>query len=177
MKKIAIIVAVSALFSVSAFAGNSDSNNGVAPSGVSQSVQGSLSVTSTTPVSNLTLKNHPQVYEAGLLTTSEKIYSLSDQSLGVLQQVKQDLHVKAFYQGGEYAPARDLLDLYKARNTKISYEFIDPDKEPLDIDLSSTRTRDALTLLDGMRRGQPKAWAMGVRMSGADRCAMVVPSS
>src|SRR5499433_4031275 len=58
-------------------------------------------------------------------TTSEKIYSLSDQSLGVLQQVKQDLHVKAFYSGGEYAPARDLLDLYKARNNKISYEFID----------------------------------------------------
>src|SRR5689334_19573971 len=63
-------------------------------------------------------------------TTSEKIYSLSDQSTGVLQQVKQDLHVKAFYSGGDYAPARDLLDLYKARNNKVSYEFIDPDKQP-----------------------------------------------
>src|ERR1044071_748178 len=63
-------------------------------------------------------------------TTSEKIYSLSDQSTGVLQQVKQDLHIKAFYQGGDYAPAKDLLDLYKARNNKISYEFIDPDKQP-----------------------------------------------
>src|ERR1041385_41161 len=63
-------------------------------------------------------------------TTSEKIYSLSDQSTGVAQQVKQDLHVKAFYQGGEYAPAKDLLDLYKARNNKVSYEFIDPDKQP-----------------------------------------------
>ena len=30
---------------------------------------------------------------------------------------------------------------------------------------------------DGIRRGQPSACAMGVRMSGADRCAMVVPSS
>ena len=30
---------------------------------------------------------------------------------------------------------------------------------------------------EAMRRGQPSAWAMGVRMSGADRCAMVVPSS
>src|SRR5437867_5550911 len=63
-------------------------------------------------------------------TTSEKIYSLSDQSLGVVQQVKQDLHVKAFYPGGDYAPARELLDLYKSRNNKISYEFIDPDKQP-----------------------------------------------
>src|SRR5207244_8426670 len=57
-------------------------------------------------------------------TTSEKIYSLSDQSLSVVQQVKQDLHFKAFYPGGDYAPARELLDLYKTRNNKISYEFI-----------------------------------------------------
>ena len=34
-----------------------------------------FSITSTTPVSNLTLTAHPQVYEAGLLTTGEKIYT------------------------------------------------------------------------------------------------------
>jgi ABC-type uncharacterized transport system involved in gliding motility auxiliary subunit len=62
--------------------------------------------------------------------TTEKIYSLSDQSAGVAQQVKQDLKIKAFYPGGEYAPAKDLLDLFKAKNNKISYEFIDPDKQP-----------------------------------------------
>ena len=62
--------------------------------------------------------------------TTEKIYSLSDQSVNVAQQVKQDLKIKAFYPGGEYAPARDLLDLYKAKNNKVSYEFVDPDKQP-----------------------------------------------
>src|SRR5436190_4347878 len=62
--------------------------------------------------------------------TSEKIYSLSDQSISVAQQLKQDLKIKAFYPGGEYPPAREVLDLFKARNNKISYEFIDPDKQP-----------------------------------------------
>ena len=38
--------------------------------------------------------------------------------------------IKAFYPGGEYAPAKDLLELFKAKNNKISYEFIDPDKQP-----------------------------------------------
>src|SRR5204863_9263197 len=38
--------------------------------------------------------------------------------------------IKAFYPGGDYAPARDLLDLFKGRNSKMSYEFIDPDKQP-----------------------------------------------
>jgi ABC-type uncharacterized transport system involved in gliding motility auxiliary subunit len=63
-------------------------------------------------------------------TTSEKIYSLSDQSASVAQQVKQDLKIKAFYPGGDYAPAKDLFELYKAKNNKISFEFIDPDKQP-----------------------------------------------
>ena len=62
--------------------------------------------------------------------TTEKIYSLSDQSVSVAQQLKQDLKIRAFYPGGEYAPAKDVLDLFKAKNNKISYEFIDPDKQP-----------------------------------------------
>src|SRR5215510_14293508 len=62
--------------------------------------------------------------------TTEKIYSLSDQSISVAQQVKQDLKIKAFYPGGDYAPAKDLFELYKAKNSKISFEFIDPDKQP-----------------------------------------------
>ena len=62
--------------------------------------------------------------------TTEKIYSLSDQSAVVAQGVKQDLKIKAFYPGGEYGPAKDLFALYKAKNNKISYEFIDPDKQP-----------------------------------------------
>jgi len=62
--------------------------------------------------------------------TTEKIYSLSDQSVSVAQQVNAPLRIKAFYPGGDYAPARDLLDLFKSKNNKISYEFIDPDKQP-----------------------------------------------
>jgi ABC-type uncharacterized transport system involved in gliding motility auxiliary subunit len=62
--------------------------------------------------------------------TKEKIFSLSDQSVQVASQVKEDVHVKAFYSGGEYPPARDLLRLYSHQNSKISFEFIDPDKQP-----------------------------------------------
>src|SRR5439155_14674152 len=62
--------------------------------------------------------------------TTEKIYSLSDQSVSVAQQVNAPLRIRAFYPGGDYAPARDLLDLFKSKNNKISYEFIDPDKQP-----------------------------------------------
>jgi ABC-type uncharacterized transport system involved in gliding motility auxiliary subunit len=63
-------------------------------------------------------------------TTTEKIYSLSDESTKVVQQIKQDLHIRAFYPGGEYAPVKEVLELFKGKNNKISYEFIDPDKQP-----------------------------------------------
>src|SRR5215831_19492860 len=63
--------------------------------------------------------------------TTEKIYSLSDESVKVADQVNQDLHILAFYPGGDYQPAKDLLDLFKNRNHKISYEFVDPDKQPM----------------------------------------------
>src|SRR5262245_3356818 len=54
-------------------------------------------------------------------TTSEKIYSLSDQSATVAQQIKQDLKIKAFSAGGDYPHDKDPFELYKARNNKISF--------------------------------------------------------
>jgi len=62
--------------------------------------------------------------------TKEKIFSLSDQSVQVASQAKEDVHIKAFYSGGEYAPVRDLLRLFSNQNSRISYEFVDPDKQP-----------------------------------------------
>ncbi len=64
--------------------------------------------------------------------TKEKVYSLSDQSIQVAGQLKEDTHIKVFYPGpGEYAPVRDLLQLYTHQNGKISVEFIDPDEKRL----------------------------------------------
>src|SRR5262245_47664234 len=48
--------------------------------------------------------------------TTQRIYSLSDESTKVADQVKEALHITAFYPGGEYPPAKDLLSLYSNRN-------------------------------------------------------------
>lgn len=63
-------------------------------------------------------------------TTTEKIYSLSEESVKVADQVKEDLRIKVFYPQGSDAQVQDLLNLYKARNSKITFEFIDPDRQP-----------------------------------------------
>lgn len=63
-------------------------------------------------------------------TTTERLNSLSDESLKVAGEVKGDVQVKAFYPGAEEARTRQLLDRYSQQNGKLKVEFIDPDKQP-----------------------------------------------
>ena len=50
------------------------------------------------------------------------------------------------------------------RSGRLTHRRGDLNSEALDIDLSSTRTRDALSLLDGMRRGQSLGALLGYRL-------------
>jgi hypothetical protein len=50
------------------------------------------------------------------------------------------------------------------RSGRLTHRQGDPNTQALDIDLSSTRTRDALSLLDGMRRGQSLGALLGYRL-------------
>ena len=50
------------------------------------------------------------------------------------------------------------------RSGRLTHRRGDPNSEPLDIDLSSARVRDALSLLDGMRQGQTLGALLGYRL-------------
>jgi len=62
--------------------------------------------------------------------TTEHLHSLGDESVKVVGELKGDVHVKAFYPGGDEPDVRQLLELYSHQNAKIGLEFIDPDKDP-----------------------------------------------
>jgi ABC-type uncharacterized transport system involved in gliding motility auxiliary subunit len=64
--------------------------------------------------------------------TSAKTHSLSDQSIKVLQNLKQDITAKAFFREGNVGRVRidDLLKIYAYHSPRFKYEFIDPDKNP-----------------------------------------------
>jgi ABC-type uncharacterized transport system involved in gliding motility auxiliary subunit len=62
--------------------------------------------------------------------TTERLNSLSDESLKTAGEVKGDVQIKAFYPGAEEAGTRQLLNRYSQQNAKIKVEFIDPDKQP-----------------------------------------------
>jgi ABC-type uncharacterized transport system involved in gliding motility auxiliary subunit len=63
-------------------------------------------------------------------TTTERLYSLGDESVKVLAGLQQDIRIKAFYPGGNEPEVQSLLDLYASQNRRITVEFIDPDKNP-----------------------------------------------
>ena len=59
-------------------------------------------------------------------------YSISKQSQKIVKALNGDITIKAFYQEADAKreQTRDLLETYKYYSKKISYQFIDPDREP-----------------------------------------------
>jgi ABC-type uncharacterized transport system involved in gliding motility auxiliary subunit len=64
--------------------------------------------------------------------TKDRIFTLSDQTIGVLQGLKEPVKVQAFYAGvePEYAELDSRLRQYKAQTDKLAVEFVDPFKHP-----------------------------------------------
>ena len=62
--------------------------------------------------------------------TTERLHSLGDESVKVVSGLQKDVHIKAFYPGGNEPNVEDLLDLYANQSSKIKVEFVDPDKDP-----------------------------------------------
>lgn len=61
--------------------------------------------------------------------TTERRFSLAEQSRDVLDQLAEDVRIRAFYSGDNPA-VEDLLKLYSADSPRVSFEFIDPDVQP-----------------------------------------------
>ena len=62
--------------------------------------------------------------------TSEKVFSLSPQSVQVLSSLTNDLRMEGFVEGGVSPELDDLLKNYSAASGRVSYRLIDPDREP-----------------------------------------------
>lgn len=73
----------------------------------------------------ITTRRH---YRADL--TKNNLYSLSDQTEKIVSGLKKDVQIIAFFKSSDQEMATDLLDEYAYRSGKLSYELIDPDKEP-----------------------------------------------
>ncbi|SRR5579875_73253 len=62
--------------------------------------------------------------------TEERIFSLSPQSVKVVQSLKKPLKLYGFFEGGVNPRARSLYERYAYASPLVSYEIIDPERHP-----------------------------------------------
>jgi len=81
--------------------------------------------------------------------TEAKLHSLSDQSIKVLKNLKDEVSTICFFREGNLSQSKmeNLLKIYSYHSKKIKYEFVDPDKNPGMIKRYDV-TQDGTTILE-----------------------------
>ncbi len=69
-------------------------------------------------------------YDKSFDATSNKRYSLSDQTVKIVKGLKQDATITYYDQASRFSSAKDQLDLYANLSHKVHVEYVDPDKKP-----------------------------------------------
>lgn len=77
-------------------------------------------------VANVLADRYSKSYDA----TSNKRYTLSDQTAKIVKGLKQDVTITYFNQTSHFNDGKDLLDEYANLSPKVHVEYIDPDKNP-----------------------------------------------
>ena len=96
-------------------------------------------------------------YDKSYDSTSNKQFSLSDQTIKFVGNLKNDIKLTYFDEATRFPQARDLLDRYTALSPKLKVEFIDPVKKPQQAKSAGYR-RDVTILVDsGARKEEAKS--------------------
>lgn len=77
-------------------------------------------------VANMLANRYDKSYDA----TSNKRFSLSDQTKKVVKELKSDATITYYDQTSRFQEAKDKLDQYANLSPKVHVEYVDPDKKP-----------------------------------------------
>jgi ABC-type uncharacterized transport system involved in gliding motility auxiliary subunit len=69
-------------------------------------------------------------YDKSLDTTSNKRYSLSEQTSKIVKELKQNTTITYFNQSTRFREGKDLLDEYSSLSPRVHVDYVDPDKDP-----------------------------------------------
>jgi ABC-type uncharacterized transport system involved in gliding motility auxiliary subunit len=96
-------------------------------------------------------------YDKSYDSTSNKQFSLSDQTKKVVNGLKGDVHITYFDRDSSFAGAHNLLDRYSNMSPKVHVAYIDPVKKPQQAKAAGF-SRDTTILVDsGMRKESAKS--------------------
>ena len=96
-------------------------------------------------------------YDKSYDSTSNKQFSLSDQSKKVVNNLKGDIHITYFDRDSAFAGAHNLLDRYSNMSPKVHIAYVDPVKKPQQAKAAGF-SRDTTILVDsGTRKESAKS--------------------
>ena len=84
--------------------------------------------------------------------TSRKLYSLSDQTHKVLDNLDRDVTLSYFDRTSEFARAEDMLRRYENASNRVRVEYVDPDEDPVKAEAMNIRSYGTLILHVGGER-------------------------
>jgi ABC-type uncharacterized transport system involved in gliding motility auxiliary subunit len=102
---------------------------------------------------NWLASRHNKSYDS----TSNKKFSLSEQTAKVVKGLPRDVTVTYFDKATEFGRARDLLDRYGNLSTKLKVVYVDPDKKPQLAKAAGVRTYGTIYVDSGLRREEAKS--------------------
>jgi ABC-type uncharacterized transport system involved in gliding motility auxiliary subunit len=89
--------------------------------------------------------------------TSNKRFSLSDQTAKVVKGLNREVKVTYFDKTSEFGRARDLLDRYNNLSTNLKVTYVDPDKKPQLAKAAGVRTYGTIFVDSGTKREEAKS--------------------
>ena len=96
-------------------------------------------------------------YDKSYDSTANKQFSLSDQTIKVVKNLKHDVSFYYFDDATRFPQARDLLDRYSSLSPKLHVDYIDPVKKPQQAKADGYR-RDVQILVDsGQKKEEAKS--------------------
>src|SRR5215471_15906113 len=115
-------------------------------------------------------------YEKSYDSTSNKKFTLSDQSQKIVKNLKQTLTITYWGQPSRFTEARDLMDRYKALSPKVDVQFMDADKKRTQAIAAGVKTLPTIYVEVGNKKEEAKTLteedvtgAMVRALKGGDR--------
>jgi ABC-type uncharacterized transport system involved in gliding motility auxiliary subunit len=98
-----------------------------------------------------------QRYNKSIDTTSNKKFSLADQTQKIVRELKQDVNVTYWDEQAGFQGAKDILDRYSNLSNKLKVQYVDPNKKPTLARAAGVRSMGAITIESGVRKSEAKA--------------------
>ena len=96
-------------------------------------------------------------YDKSFDATSNKRYSLSDQTVKIVKGLKQEATITYFDGPRGFQPAKDQLDLYSNLSPKVHVKYVDPEKDPMVARAAGYKSNGSAIVQVGLNKNEAKS--------------------